>query len=1223
MRYISPKIKITVGLLGILVLVLMTASVLKLMPDAESVVYRDRVDLCESLAVTSSLLIQEENYPTLENFTSQMVARNSQIRSIGIRDRFNRLVSSTDAHLQLWSDGSDVKERDRHRTPLMSGVKKWGQIEYTFHPPSSALLSAESILYLFTVVGCAGGFYLYIDRLISKMTPGRTLPKQVRSTLDILGGGLLVLNHSGKVVIANEAFTNSSGLSVDNLVGKLPANCFEWADVERKPLVDAPWVRASAAGVHIRDEVVRMRSVAKENGNQTESDDHWVTFKVNCAPVVSESGAGNGVLVSFEDVTELERSKSAAEDANQAKSNFLANMSHEIRTPMNAILGFTDWLQRGMATSIEEQQEYLATIHASGSHLLSLINDILDLSKIEAGRLAIDKVDTSPFQLLHEVGNILDGKAVEKGINLDIEFENPHPVTVHTDDVRLKQVLTNLVGNAIKFTSEGSVRMISRFVEGGDGEDRLNVRIVDTGIGMTPEQVTKIFDPFVQADSSVTRRFGGTGLGLSISKQIVQAMGGSIEVSSEPGQGTELRFAISLGSCEGLERIDHTEYLRRKERVAVKSAIEVTESLVGKRVLVVDDGVANRKLISLVLTRAGCEIIEAHNGEVAIEKVQNNGLDLVLMDMQMPVMDGYQATRRLRETGFDLPIIALTANAMTGDREKCIETGCSGFLPKPVNIDQLIQTVAEATAQKTNVDATLEELQESSNVSDTFENAVGVQSPEQVLVSESAGAEEKANVIPNDVCEIPDSQISVSQSPVSSDSDSLNPDEQIADSQISNSVLDVSQSEKKPSVPLNPIPEEIHRLNISSFLGCRSNLSREDNVVDKLDESRTSSSEALTDPPELEPTPVAPVGPPQPAESTNVPPSVLQPALEAMPSPDAENEMHTQKLFGISSLERTYVELMGEVDNAIAANDWGPIASRIETIRDQAQTALVPTITDACAQVLMECHTPSDDFRALSIAIALLDAAATAVFSDSFGVDSVCPDYPKVVRKRVATIQNAWEKQNFRVMKHAFEKLQCDSFVTGRSVIGEALGGLIEACSARKMAKVNQLLTPLLKVLRSEMTVSGIYECDQFQKKQDQVTGPRISSSTSLVTGRIPEQSAARSPVGESEVVQEPLRSILPDDPEFDEIVRDFVPQLAGKIEEMEQALAQQDFETLFGLGHWLKGAGGTCGFVEFSEPGLEIENSAKARDEEACQACLSVVRSMHSRIEIPKAKSV
>ena len=693
MRRLTAKAQITIGLLGVVTVVFLTALFLGLLPDQKRAQLHHRNEVCDSMAVTSSLMIQDDKLKSLKSFVNQMVERNSQLQSVGVRRRGGKIVVGTKDHASLWSDKSSVKANDKRESLLYSGKRQWGQIEYTFHNRTGWWLFSPSAANFrlggFLILASALGFYLFIGRLLKKMKPSGSVPKQVRTTLDILGGGLLVLNRSGKIVVANEAFGASSGSDVKNLVGKNPSECFDWRDQFGNPLTDPPWERAGKSGEQIYDEVIRIP------GQGTDDQDEGVTFKVNCAPVQSQSATGNGVLVSFENVTELERSKSEAEDANKAKSEFLANMSHEIRTPMNAILGFTDWLQRGMATSAEEQQEYLSTIHASGTHLLSLINDILDLSKIEAGKLEIDKIEASPHALVHEVANILKVRAKDKGIKLETEFENPHPAMVNTDDVRLRQVITNLVGNAIKFTEEGGVTIRSKFIEGNQGEDRLRMTIVDTGIGMTDGQVKKIFDPFVQADASVTRKFGGTGLGLSISKRIVEALGGEINVTSETGKGTEISFEIVVGDASAQPRLSDEQYLEGLKAQPAKEALTQVEALAGGKILVVDDGKANRQLIKLILDKAGCIVTEAENGKIGRDLALASKFDVILMDMQMPVMDGYQATTALRDAGYEGPIVALTANAMAGDREKCMAAGCSGFLAKPVNIDELIVLVSQ------------------------------------------------------------------------------------------------------------------------------------------------------------------------------------------------------------------------------------------------------------------------------------------------------------------------------------------------------------------------------------------------------------------------------------------------------------------------------------------------------------------------------------------------
>ncbi|MGI9519983.1 MAG: response regulator, partial [Pirellulaceae bacterium] len=391
--------------------------------------------------------------------------------------------------------------------------------------------------------------------------------------------------------------------------------------------------------------------------------------------------------------SDLAVARDVAEAASRTKGEFLANMSHEIRTPMNAILGFTDLLQRGMADSREEQTEYLSTIQSSGSHLLELINDILDLSKIEAGKMEMEMTDCSPCEVINDVVNILGVRAQEKEISLKWEARESLPSNIKTDPVRLRQVVTNLVGNAIKFTSSGGVKIAANVV-GTSAHPRLQIEVIDTGIGMSPKQLEKIFDPFTQADNSVTRRFGGTGLGLSISQRIVKSLGGELTARSIQGQGSVFSFDIPFTAGCLESRITTDEF--QKTAWSQAGAKHVQYKLPECRILVVDDGAANRRLIRLFLGRAGCEVEQAEDGQVAVDMCQEQTFDLILMDMQMPVLDGYEATRKLRESGFTLPIIALTANAMQGDEQKCIDAGCSGFLSKPVDMDKLVATVAQA-----------------------------------------------------------------------------------------------------------------------------------------------------------------------------------------------------------------------------------------------------------------------------------------------------------------------------------------------------------------------------------------------------------------------------------------------------------------------------------------------------------------------------------------------
>ncbi len=387
----------------------------------------------------------------------------------------------------------------------------------------------------------------------------------------------------------------------------------------------------------------------------------------------------------------------ATEAANRAKSEFLANMSHEIRTPLNAILGFTELLRRGADNGDEaERRDYVDTIHSSGEHLLELINDILDLSKIEAGRLQVECIRCAPHEIVATVISLLRVRAQEKELDLHCEWPDKVPATIQSDPSRLRQLLMNLVGNAIKFTESGSVRVVIR-TAGTPEKPQICFDVIDTGVGIAPDKMEIIFEAFSQADSSITREFGGTGLGLAISRRIATALGGGLTARSVPGQGSTFTATVDVGSLEGVPMLDHPP----ADGVAADrpGSNETSILLAPARILLVEDGSTNRKLISLVLGKAGVDVATAENGEIGVRMALADSFDLILMDMQMPVMDGYSATRKLRESGCKLPIVALTAHAMAGDEEKCRRAGCTAYLSKPINADRLLRAIARLLKQ--------------------------------------------------------------------------------------------------------------------------------------------------------------------------------------------------------------------------------------------------------------------------------------------------------------------------------------------------------------------------------------------------------------------------------------------------------------------------------------------------------------------------------------------
>jgi signal transduction histidine kinase/FixJ family two-component response regulator len=385
----------------------------------------------------------------------------------------------------------------------------------------------------------------------------------------------------------------------------------------------------------------------------------------------------------------LRAAKEQAEAANHAKSEFLANMSHEIRTPLNGVLGFTDLLLRGdERINRETRLEYLTTIRSSGRHLLSLLNDILDLSKIEAGQFVTEAIPCSPHEIITHVVSLMRAEAQRKGIDLTYQWASVVPETVNTDPHRFRQLLMNLVGNAIKFTPQGEVRIVARV---DPTRELLFVEVADTGVGIEPSKIKDIFNPFQQADNSVTRRFGGTGLGLAISQHLVRALGGELKVTSQPGEGSIFTFSLGTGP------LDEVKLHNRPPSDALNGLPENqpqgTDVPRHRRVLLVEDGPTNRKFIRALLEEEGLEVDAAENGQVAVVLAQGKAYDVILMDMQMPVMDGYTATREIRTWDEDIPIVALTAHAMAGDKEKCLQAGCSDYLTKPVEAATLVQKV--------------------------------------------------------------------------------------------------------------------------------------------------------------------------------------------------------------------------------------------------------------------------------------------------------------------------------------------------------------------------------------------------------------------------------------------------------------------------------------------------------------------------------------------------
>jgi PAS domain S-box-containing protein len=701
MNRISARTRVAFGLVALLVSAMMLAVALGMVPSPRDAIMEGRAKFCEVVAISSSALAARGDMEGLKATLDGFAGRDKNILSAAVRQANGKIIAMVGDHERVWEEAeTGTSGESKVYVPIFSQDKQWGTVEVRFRPVSRGGFTGILFRPAVQLVGFVGTvcfvlYQFYLRKVLQHLDPSKVVPGRVRSALDTLAEGLLVLDDRQRIVLANQAFAAIAGRAAEDLMGKNAS--------------DLPWVRADAAAElpwlqSIRDGQPQ-RNVMLQLVDGTGKTRSFVT---NCSPVQGQDGKYRGVLVSLEDVTllesqrvELNKSKEAAEAANKAKSEFLARMSHEIRTPMNAIIGFADVLRRGFDENEAERQEYLETIHSSGQHLLELINDILDLSKIEAGKIQLELARCSPHQVISEVVNVLRVRAKQKGIALDYRWDGGIPLSITTDPTRLRQVLTNLMGNAIKFTQRGGVTVVARLIDDAKAP-KLAIDVIDSGIGMKPESMTNLFQPFMQADTSITRRFGGTGLGLTISRQLAEAMGGGIAVKSEYGKGSTFTCTIDTGSLSGIAILQTppSPEQQRAERGSKAS------QLLPLRVLSVDDGESNQKLITLVLRRAGAVVVDtADNGKKGMDLAQRNTYDVILMDMQMPVMDGYTAVAELRRKGVTVPIVALTAHAMKSEETRCIAAGCSAFVSKPLDVDRLIKVVAELTGGMTEIPA--------------------------------------------------------------------------------------------------------------------------------------------------------------------------------------------------------------------------------------------------------------------------------------------------------------------------------------------------------------------------------------------------------------------------------------------------------------------------------------------------------------------------------------
>jgi len=428
-------------------------------------------------------------------------------------------------------------------------------------------------------------------------------------------------------------------------------------------------------------------------------DGHTEYLQTTKTAVKDKNGTILGVLGVGRNLTELKKNEEAlkeakeeADRANLAKSDFLANMSHEIRTPMNAILGFSELMLDANLSA--KEKDYLQKIHGSSKMLLGIINDILDYSKIEANKMEIEHREFNLGNVLSQLKMIFTQNAINKGLKLFFELKGTTPRMVLGDELRINQVLVNLLSNALKFTNEGHVTLSIELKQQYKHSAVINFSVSDTGIGIAGEDISKLFAPFSQADNSTTRKYGGTGLGLSISTRLVEAMGGRLNVDSQRGIGSTFSFEIELGidswDENKLETVDELNMIN-------VSSVEDFPDLSNINVLLVEDNEINQEVALAILKKVKIEAVVANNGKEAVNIFLSkpNYFNIILMDLQMPIMNGYEATTVIREHDKDIPIIALTAAAMVEDREKVLSVGMNDHLPKPINSNEMLKTVAK------------------------------------------------------------------------------------------------------------------------------------------------------------------------------------------------------------------------------------------------------------------------------------------------------------------------------------------------------------------------------------------------------------------------------------------------------------------------------------------------------------------------------------------------
>ncbi len=586
--------------------------------------------------------------------------------------------------------------------------KEFGQLYERWHREPAAPFTFTSVIVLVvSIVGLTALFLFWRQRTL--LTMRRRIDElQARQREQLLEAQSTEMAAKLRVFF-DQSLSFAGIMELDGIVTEANRTSLETGGYNREEIIgkyfwQTPWWRGSTDVQNaIRDAV----AVAAGGGVVRMELDYWMAdgsqrvVDFALAPVRNDAGEIIFLAPTAQDITErkqaelaLEHARQLAENASEAKSKFVANMSHELRTPLSAILGYTEIL--AMHLREPDNLVNVEAIRRNGEHLLALLNDVLDLSRIEAGKLSIFPQKFSLVAFVSDIFALLENRAHAKDIQLRVEYQDKVPELIESDPMRLKQILINLVGNAIKFTEKGSVEVVIRAIRKSAEQVDIEFCIRDTGVGIPQEQLQLIFDAFEQGDTSITRRFEGSGLGLNISQRLARLLDGSIAVQSEVGYGSTFTFTFPAAIAAGSEFIEPLKHhLLRTEPP------RPYRKLNGELILVVDDRDDMRLLIQRLIEQAGGKSRTAVNGKDALEQYEKSVLagepfDVIVMDMQMPVMDGFKATTLLRERGYRKTIVALTAGAMQGEREKCLAAGCNHYLSKPVDGRQLLEMLASA-----------------------------------------------------------------------------------------------------------------------------------------------------------------------------------------------------------------------------------------------------------------------------------------------------------------------------------------------------------------------------------------------------------------------------------------------------------------------------------------------------------------------------------------------